>query len=114
MIPTFFCLVCAGISSSMNFDEEEDDEDEISSSSSQLNSNTRPGSATSKKSCKVQVHSTHLYSAQCVFILSNRCLLPMNNQKKKKRGLNFVAQPDFYLKIYLRFMAKVIDHFGFM
>uniref|UniRef100_A0A7N6B5E5 Tubby-like protein n=1 Tax=Anabas testudineus TaxID=64144 RepID=A0A7N6B5E5_ANATE len=37
---------------SMNFDEEEDDEDEISSSSSQLNSNTRPGSATSKKSCK--------------------------------------------------------------
>lgn len=37
----------------MNFDEEEDDEDEISSSSSQLNSNTRPGSATSKKSCKV-------------------------------------------------------------
>lgn len=42
-----------GISSSMNFDEEEDDEDEVSSSSSQLNSNTRPGSATSKKSCKV-------------------------------------------------------------
>ncbi|XP_076012228.1 tubby protein homolog isoform X1 [Genypterus blacodes] len=41
-----------GISSSMNFDEEEDDEEEISSSSSQLNSNTRPGSATSKKSCK--------------------------------------------------------------
>ncbi|XP_055755692.1 tubby protein-like isoform X3 [Salvelinus fontinalis] len=41
-----------GISSSMNFDEEEDDEDEVSSSSSQLNSNTRPGSATSKKSCK--------------------------------------------------------------
>ncbi|KAM8877103.1 tubby protein isoform 10-T10 [Synchiropus picturatus] len=40
-----------GMSSSMNFDEE-DDEDEISSSSSQLNSNTRPGSATSKKSCK--------------------------------------------------------------
>uniref|UniRef100_A0A8C9Z094 Tubby-like protein n=1 Tax=Sander lucioperca TaxID=283035 RepID=A0A8C9Z094_SANLU len=49
-----FCIffVCKGISSSMNFDEEEDDEDEISSSSSQLNSNTRPGSATSKKSCK--------------------------------------------------------------
>uniref|UniRef100_A0A673CYN4 Tubby-like protein n=1 Tax=Sphaeramia orbicularis TaxID=375764 RepID=A0A673CYN4_9TELE len=43
-------LACEGISSSMNFDEEEDDEDEISSSSSQLNSNTRPGSATSKKS----------------------------------------------------------------
>ncbi|XP_061739423.1 tubby protein homolog isoform X2 [Nerophis ophidion] len=40
-----------GISSSMNFDEEED-EDEISSTSSQLNNNTRPGSATSKKSCK--------------------------------------------------------------
>ncbi|XP_076144252.1 tubby protein homolog isoform X2 [Alosa pseudoharengus] len=41
-----------GISSSMNFDEEEDDDDEVSSSSSQLNSNTRPGSATSRKSCK--------------------------------------------------------------
>ncbi|KAM8877102.1 tubby protein isoform 9-T9 [Synchiropus picturatus] len=45
-----------GMSSSMNFDEE-DDEDEISSSSSQLNSNTRPGSATSKKSCKQEVAS---------------------------------------------------------
>lgn len=53
--PSIFlkCFLCEGISSSMNFDEEEDDEDEISSSSSQLNSNTRPGSATSKKSCKV-------------------------------------------------------------
>uniref|UniRef100_A0A668ANJ2 Tubby-like protein n=1 Tax=Myripristis murdjan TaxID=586833 RepID=A0A668ANJ2_9TELE len=48
----FSHFACKGISSSMNFDEEEDDEDEISSSSSQLNSNTRPGSATSKKSCK--------------------------------------------------------------
>uniref|UniRef100_A0A3Q2TPW0 TUB bipartite transcription factor n=1 Tax=Fundulus heteroclitus TaxID=8078 RepID=A0A3Q2TPW0_FUNHE len=47
-----FILCSKGISSSMNFDEEEDDDDEISSSSSQLNSNTRPGSATSKKSCK--------------------------------------------------------------
>lgn len=46
------CL-CEGISSSMNFDEEDDDDDEISSSSSQLNSITRPGSATSKKSTKV-------------------------------------------------------------
>ncbi|XP_072254235.1 tubby protein homolog, partial [Pyxicephalus adspersus] len=36
----------------MNFDEEGDEEDEDSSSSSQLNSNTRPGSATSKKSNK--------------------------------------------------------------
>ncbi|XP_048040145.1 tubby protein homolog isoform X5 [Megalobrama amblycephala] len=41
-----------GISSSMNFDEEEDEDDLVSSSSSQLNSNTRPGSATSKKSSK--------------------------------------------------------------
>ncbi|XP_072554248.1 tubby protein homolog isoform X3 [Paramormyrops kingsleyae] len=41
-----------GISSSMNFDEEEDDEEEDSSSSCQLNSNTRPGSTTSKKSGK--------------------------------------------------------------
>ncbi|KAK1798017.1 hypothetical protein P4O66_000491 [Electrophorus voltai] len=41
-----------GISSSMNFDEEEEEDDEVSSSSSQLNSNTRPGSATSKKSSK--------------------------------------------------------------
>uniref|UniRef100_A0A671SQ00 Tubby-like protein n=1 Tax=Sinocyclocheilus anshuiensis TaxID=1608454 RepID=A0A671SQ00_9TELE len=40
------------ISSSMNFDEEEDEDDLVSSSSSQLNSNTRPGSATSKKSSK--------------------------------------------------------------
>uniref|UniRef100_A0A8B9F7R1 Tubby-like protein n=1 Tax=Amazona collaria TaxID=241587 RepID=A0A8B9F7R1_9PSIT len=46
-----------GISSSMNFDEEEDEEDEDSSSSSQLNSNTRPGSATSKKSNKVRTAS---------------------------------------------------------
>ncbi|XP_041445618.1 tubby protein homolog isoform X3 [Xenopus laevis] len=44
-----------GISSSMNFDEEEDEEDEDSSSSSQLNSSTRPGSATSKKSNKETV-----------------------------------------------------------
>lgn len=36
----------------MSFDEEED-EDENSSSSSQLNSNTRPSSATSKKSTRV-------------------------------------------------------------
>ncbi|XP_051885479.1 tubby protein homolog isoform X1 [Pristis pectinata] len=41
-----------GISSSMNFDEEEDEEDEVSSSSSQVNCNTRPGSASSKKSNK--------------------------------------------------------------
>ncbi|XP_042583477.1 tubby protein homolog isoform X5 [Cyprinus carpio] len=41
-----------GISSSMNFDEDDDDDDMVSSSSSQLNSNTRPGSATSKKSSK--------------------------------------------------------------
>nr|XP_020861174.1 tubby protein homolog isoform X7 [Phascolarctos cinereus] len=46
-----------GISSSMNFDEEEEEEDEEddeedSSSSSQLNTNARPGSATSKKSNK--------------------------------------------------------------
>uniref|UniRef100_A0A8D2DJM3 Tubby-like protein n=1 Tax=Sciurus vulgaris TaxID=55149 RepID=A0A8D2DJM3_SCIVU len=41
-----------GISSSMSFDEEEEEEDENSSSSSQLNSNTRPSSATSRKSVK--------------------------------------------------------------
>ncbi|MGH0164624.1 UNVERIFIED_CONTAM: hypothetical protein FKN15_047568 [Acipenser sinensis] len=44
-----------GISSSMNFEEEEEEEeeeDEVSSSSSQLNCNTRPGSAASKKSNK--------------------------------------------------------------
>lgn len=54
----------------MNFDEEEDDEDEISSSSSQLNSNTRPGSATSKKSCKVQhltLGTTRVSSLKLVF-----------------------------------------------
>lgn len=53
--PSCKCAVfSSGISSSMNFDEEEDEEDEDSSSSSQLNSNTRPGSATSKKSNKVR------------------------------------------------------------
>ncbi|XP_058161773.1 LOW QUALITY PROTEIN: tubby protein homolog [Dasypus novemcinctus] len=41
-----------GISSSMSFEEEEEDEDENSSSSSQLNSNTRPSSATSRKSIR--------------------------------------------------------------
>ena len=46
----------------MNFDEEEDDDDEVSSSSSQLNSNTRPGSATSKKSSKVGSDSVCLLS----------------------------------------------------
>lgn len=41
-----------GISSSMSFEEEEEDEEEYSSSSSQLNSNTRPSSATSRKSVR--------------------------------------------------------------
>ncbi|XP_012312140.2 tubby protein homolog isoform X1 [Aotus nancymaae] len=41
-----------GISSSMSFEEEEEDEDDNSSSSSQLNSNTRPSSATSRKSVR--------------------------------------------------------------
>ncbi|XP_037695996.1 LOW QUALITY PROTEIN: tubby protein homolog [Choloepus didactylus] len=41
-----------GTSSSMSFEEEEDDEDENSSSSSHLNSNTRPSSATSRKSIR--------------------------------------------------------------
>lgn len=49
----------------MNFDEEEDDEDEISSSSSQLNSNTRPGSATSKKSCKVKKQR---HDVSCMYV----------------------------------------------
>eukprot|EP00064_Thunnus_orientalis_P000999 superscaffoldBa00000061_g1000 len=57
-----------GISSSMNFDEEEDDEDEISSSSSQLNSNTRPGSATSKKSCKSTISREVLPRMGCLFL----------------------------------------------
>lgn len=52
----------------MNFDEEEDDDDEISSSSSQLNSNTRPGSATSKKSSKVKLISQHEFVlSACLF-----------------------------------------------
>lgn len=70
----------------MNFDEEEDDEDEISSSSSQLNSNTRPGSATSKKSCKVKfiLQHTLMLSAWCVFSLPcNRWLLQVNDMQKK-------------------------------
>lgn len=72
LLPLLFSpLLYVGISSSMNFDEEEDDDDEISSSSSQLNSNTRPGSATSKKSCKVKMKSqlTFTPSAWCVFVL---------------------------------------------
>lgn len=64
----------------MNFDEEEDDEDEISSSSSQLNSNTRPGSATSKKSCKVK-WSSHIYTP-CVMCLYP-APQPANNKQKK-------------------------------
>lgn len=42
----------------MSFDEEED-EDENSSSSSQLNSNTRPSSATSRKSARVSEEDLH-------------------------------------------------------
>uniref|UniRef100_A0A8C3W0X4 Tubby-like protein n=1 Tax=Catagonus wagneri TaxID=51154 RepID=A0A8C3W0X4_9CETA len=41
-----------GMSSSTSLEEEEDEDDDNSSSSSQLNSNTRPSSATSRKSTK--------------------------------------------------------------
>lgn len=41
-----------GISGSMSFEEEDEDEEEYSSSSSQLNSSTRPSSATSRKSVR--------------------------------------------------------------
>lgn len=73
----------------MNFDEEEDDEDEISSSSSQLNSNTRPGSATSKKSSKVKT-SHHAFK-----------------QESKKCRFSFVAQLDMCgcLKVCFSFMT---------
>lgn len=51
-IPSY-SLLGPGISSSMSFEEDEEDEEENSSSSSQLNSNTRPSSATSRKSVRV-------------------------------------------------------------
>lgn len=93
-----FLLACEGISSSMNFDEEDDDEDEISSSSSQLNSNTRPGSATSKKSCKVKnwQTQTHLTSVNSlifptsIYILRTRMwvLAPSSGKKASCKQLN--------------------------
>lgn len=92
-----FRSVCEGISSSMNFDEEEDDEDEISSSSSQLNSNTRPGSATSKKSCKVRTaqRSFIIMSMICLFFF---CLRTSDFHQlitsRKKCRFNFVTQLD--------------------
>lgn len=57
----------------MNFDEEEDEEDEDSSSSSQLNSNTRPGSATSKKSNKVRGECRRRHMQAAVYCMISEC-----------------------------------------
>ena len=107
-------FVCKGISSSMNFDEEEDDEDEISSSSSQLNSNTRPGSATSKKSCKVKfiLQHTLMLSAWCVFILPWTSGYYKWMTCRNKCRFTFFLSAVLYLKLYKGFMA--IENCGLM
>ncbi|KAG7276667.1 hypothetical protein CRUP_032016 [Coryphaenoides rupestris] len=95
-----------GISSSMNFDEEDDDEEEVSSSSSQLNSNTRPGSANSKKSCKAASVSTPPVSEPCVdlddleeFSLRPasqgvRVFLLAGRKRKKSKTSNYLISID--------------------
>ncbi|KAK0140243.1 Tubby [Merluccius polli] len=98
-----------GISSSMNFDEEDDDEDEVSSSSSQLNSNTRPGSATSKKSCKEAASvSTPPVSEPCVDVddLEEFSLRPAPQGvrvkcriTRDKKGMDRGMYPTYYLHL---------------
>ncbi|KAF5891668.1 tubby protein isoform X1, partial [Clarias magur] len=100
-----------GISSSMNFDEEEDDDDddEVSSSSSQLNSNTRPGSATSKKSCKEAASaSTPVASEPCVDVgdLEEFTLRPAPQGvtikcriTRDKKGMDRGMYPTYYLHL---------------
>ncbi|XP_068594810.1 tubby protein homolog [Brachionichthys hirsutus] len=98
-----------GISSSMNFDEEEDDEDEISSSSSQLNSNTRPGSATSRKSGKeVASAPTPTVSDPAIDVedLEEFCLRPAPQGvrvkcriTRDKKGMDRGMYPTYYLHL---------------
>ncbi|XP_030232211.1 tubby protein isoform X1 [Gadus morhua] len=98
-----------GISSSMNFDEEDDDDDEVSSSSSQLNSNTRPGSATSKKSCKEAASvSTPPAGEPCVDVddLEEFSLRPAPQGvrvkcriTRDKKGMDRGMYPTYYLHL---------------
>ncbi|XP_068947263.1 tubby protein homolog isoform X4 [Petaurus breviceps papuanus] len=101
-----------GISSSMNFDEEEEEEDEEddeedSSSSSQLNTNARPGSATSKKSNK-ETASAPSPSAQAPLIevedLEEFALRPAPQGitikcriTRDKKGMDRGMYPTYYL-----------------
>uniref|UniRef100_A0A4X2K557 Tubby-like protein n=2 Tax=Vombatus ursinus TaxID=29139 RepID=A0A4X2K557_VOMUR len=101
-----------GISSSMNFDEEEEEEDEEddeedSSSSSQLNTNARPGSATSKKSNK-EMASAPSPSAQAPLIevedLEEFALRPAPQGitikcriTRDKKGMDRGMYPTYYL-----------------
>ncbi|XP_074086330.1 tubby protein homolog isoform X3 [Macrotis lagotis] len=101
-----------GISSSMNFDEEEEEEDdedeeEDSSSSSQLNTNARPGSATSKKSNK-ETASAPSPSAQAPLIevedLEEFALRPAPQGitikcriTRDKKGMDRGMYPTYYL-----------------
>ncbi|XP_051819927.1 tubby protein homolog isoform X5 [Antechinus flavipes] len=101
-----------GISSSMNFDEEEeeeegDEEEEDSSSSSQLNTNARPGSATSKKSNK-ETASAPSPSAQAPLIevedLEEFALRPAPQGitikcriTRDKKGMDRGMYPTYYL-----------------
>uniref|UniRef100_A0A5F8H048 TUB bipartite transcription factor n=1 Tax=Monodelphis domestica TaxID=13616 RepID=A0A5F8H048_MONDO len=101
-----------GISSSMNFDEEEEeeeeeDDEEDSSSSSQLNTNARPGSATSKKSNK-ETASAPSPSAQAPLIevedLEEFALRPAPQGitikcriTRDKKGMDRGMYPTYYL-----------------
>lgn len=110
--PCFFSFF-EGISSSMNFDEEEDDDDEISSSSSQLNSNTRPGSATSKKSCKVKWSSQHTldHSAKGFFL---SCLCAWMTRRKKRLHFYVILFLALYFIVMTRLSSTDLDHWGLM
>ncbi|XP_036618200.1 tubby protein homolog [Trichosurus vulpecula] len=101
-----------GISSSVNFDEEEEEEEEEddegdSSSSSQLNTNARPGSATSKKSSK-ETASAPSPSAQAPLIevedLEEFALRPAPQGitikcriTRDKKGMDRGMYPTYYL-----------------
>ncbi|KAG5849175.1 hypothetical protein ANANG_G00107190 [Anguilla anguilla] len=101
-----------GISSSMNFDEEEDDEDEDdedTSSSSQLNSSTRPSSATSRKSNKDAASApTALVSEQAIEVddLEEFSLRPAPQGltvkcriTRDKKGMDRGMYPTYYLHL---------------
>ncbi|KAI1889826.1 hypothetical protein AGOR_G00166920 [Albula goreensis] len=100
-----------GISSSMNFDEEEDDDDdeEDSSSSSQLNSITRPSSATSRKSNKDAASAPSPRAGEPaieVGDLEEFCLRPAPQGltvkcriTRDKKGMDRGMYPTYYLHL---------------